>query len=777
MSGSQCYLANILRRSPVRLRGLVVSETAFLRSALVMLVLASGMVAADVATANQPKLAEAATEPVIDFQNEVVAALSKGGCNAGRCHGNANGRGGFKLSLRGQRPAVDYQAISHDAESRRVNRAFPDQSLLLLKATAQVPHEGGLRFGEDSPEYEAIRHWIAGGLRYDRSPRRQLQRIEVTPLDAILEADVDRLQLRVRAVYDDGSLSDVTRLAIYEPDNINASISRNGLLQRAQYGQSTIVIRYLQQQVALSVTFLRSIENFQFAAPEPVNAIDNAVFEQLRRLRIHPSRETTDVEFLRRLYVDLTGQLPTVDEARCFASDPSKDKRARLIDRLLASSSFADHWARKWSDLLRVEEKTMDAKGVEVFYDWIRTAIEDDVPQDEFACEILSATGSTYEQPTANFYRALRKPDLRAEAVAQVFMGTRLQCAKCHDHPFEHWSQDDYHDFAAVFAPIQYKVLENKRRDKFDKNQFIGEQVVWLDTEQELTNPDTGHLARGRFLGESDASEEPQIDRLDSFARWLTDTRHPLFAQALANRIWSDMNGRGVVEPVDDFRVTNPPSNPVLLSVLTDELIACEFRLRPFLRLIANSRVYQLSSEWNESNRDDERNFSKARVSRLPAEVLLDAIDQVTEVPSKFDGYEPGTRAGQMAGVNKTYRRSIADGGMKFLQLFGKPARIMTCSCERSNETTLGQVFELTSGEMIHDKLANDGNCLQSLVQDDQSDTDILDDLYWRTLSRPPTTEELSAVVGYVSDVGNRREAYEDVLWGLINSKEFLMRR
>ena len=559
----------------------------------------------------------------VDFQNEVIAALSKGGCNAGRCHGNANGRGGFKLSLRGQRPETDYWAISRGAESRRVNRASPDQSLLLLKATAQVPHEGGLRFREDSPQYVAIQQWIKRGLRFDESPHRKLQRIKVTPDNAIMEADVDRLQLYVTAVFDDGSSGDVTPSAIYEPVGTHVGVTPGGQVRRNDFGQSTVIVRYLQQQVAVRVSFLRPVADFRFIAPEPANAIDRAVFDQLRQLRINPSRETTDVEFVRRLSIDLTGQLPTADAARRFIADKSADKRARLIDRLLASSHYADHWSRKWSDLLRVEEKTMDAKGVEVFFGWIRNAVELDVPQNVLVRRILASQGSTYAQPPTNFYRALRKPDVRAEAVAQVFMGTRLQCAKCHDHPFERWTQDDYHDFAALFASIQYKIIENKRRDKFDKNQFIGEQIVWLDTEQELKNPDTGRLAHGRFLGEADRSTEPTVDRLGAFADWLTNSDHPLFARVLANRIWAEMTGRGVVDPVDDFRVTNPPSNPLLLATLTDELIANEFRLRPFLRWIANSRVYQLSSEQNDSNRDDQRHFSRAPVTRLPAEVLL----------------------------------------------------------------------------------------------------------------------------------------------------------
>ena len=726
-------------------------------------------------------------KPSIVFQDQVIAAVSKGGCNSGRCHGNASGRGGFKLSLRGQRPADDFYAIAMGAESRRVNRAYPHQSLILLKATSQVPHEGGLRFPMDSPEYKAIVEWIQDGLAFEQPPQRVVQRIDVTPTGSVLEADIDRLQLQVKVIFDDDSVRDVTQLAIYEPAGFGVTVSRNGLVERQSYGQSTIVVRYLQKQIAVNVAFLRPADTFTFTAPEPVNGVDEAVFAQLEKLRINPSGETSDVEFLRRAHFDLIGQLPTADVARSFLSDPSPGKRADLIDRLLASARFADHWARKWADLLRVEEKTMDAKGVEVFYGWIRDAIANDTPQNEFVRAILSATGSTYEEPPSNFYRAVRKPDLRAEAVAQVFLGTRLQCAKCHDHPFERWSQDDYHDFTALFAPVQYKIVENKRKDGLDKNQFIGEQVVWIDSQKSHKNPDTGKQSRSRFLGESEPTAVAAIDRLRVFSDWLTTAEHPLFAPVIANRVWAEMLGRGIVEPVDDFRITNPPSNPELLRILTQTFVDSGFRLRPLIRMIANSRVYQLSSgqkatrqtdaHLNEKQHSDEKNFARASLSRLPAEVLLDAIDQVTNVPSSFDGYDRGTRAGQLPGVNKTYRRETPKGGLKFLELFGKPARIMTCACERMNETTLGQVFELTSGKLIHQKLSDENNAVDELMQQQLSETEIVDELYWRTLSRPATDTERTSLSGYVTEAKDKRRAYEDVLWGLINSKEFLMRR
>ncbi len=711
------------------------------------------------------------------FQDDVIASLSKGGCNSGRCHGNASGRGRFKLSLRGQRPAEDMRAILFDAESRRVNRVAPERSLLLLKATAQVPHEGGLRFPIDSPEYEAILNWIGEGLSFQSPPPRQVTRIDVTPKEAVLEAGVGEIGLQVRAVYSDGSSKDVTALSIFDSTDATVSVTDHGVVHRRSSGPATIVVRYLQEQVAVGVAFLPPADVSAYSAPKSANAIDMAVFRRLEELRIRPSRPTTDIEFLRRASIDMTGRLPTASEARAFVEETSEDKRARLIDRLLASPAFADHWARKWADLLRVEEKSLDAKGVAAFYEWIRDAIEQDKPQDAFVRELLTATGSTYDAPATNFYRALRKADLRAEAVAQVFLGTRLQCAKCHDHPFERWTQNDYYDFAALFAPIDYTIVENTRKDGFDKNQFIGEQIVRLDTTRRAKNPDTDSIARGRFLGEPVTSDVPIVDRLQAFAEWLTASNHPTFARVIANRVWAAMMGIGVVDPTDDFRVTNPPSNPELLDVLSQTLVRGDFRLRPFIREIANSQVYQLSTEPNASNQEDRRNFSHAMISRLPAEVLLDAIDQVTEVDTKFEGYALGVRAGQLPGINKVYRRSPPKDGLRFLQMFGKPPRIMTCSCERMTETTLGQVFELTSGAMVHKKLASPQNCLTPLLNDGKTESQIVDELFWRTLSRAPSHAEAEALTEYVAAAKNRRQAYEDILWGLINSKEFLMRR
>ncbi|MCA9264118.1 MAG: DUF1553 domain-containing protein [Planctomycetales bacterium] len=740
-------------------------------------------------SADHPFENVAAPSPVADFNIEVMSALAKGGCNAGRCHGNSNGRGGFFLSLRGQFPHDDFLSLTEDMRSRRIDRAHPAQSLLLLKATAQVPHEGGQRFAATSPEYQILAEWIRRGAPPSNSDT-QVSRIRVTPGETLLHAPNTSLQLNVLADFSDGTQRDVTRLAIYEPADLRCEVDRDGLVRCQQFGESTIVVRYLNCQSAVQVTYLPEETTFAWHSNEPANRIDDFVYKKLRQLRINPAKRASDTEFLRRVSLDLTGSLPTAMEAREFANDPSPDKRARAIDRLLQHPDFANHWALKWADLLRVEEKTMDATGVEVFHGWIRDYISRDGSFAELAQQILAASGSTYQNPPANFYRAIRQPDELAEAVAQVFLGTRLRCAKCHDHPFEQWTQDDYYGLAALFAPIHYEIIKNDRRDKFDKNQFIGEQIVKRDGDSQVRHPRDRRVMAPKYLMEReslDARGQSPAAQLDDFASWLASPEHPLFARVLVNRLWSEMLGVGIVEPVDDFRLTNPPSHPELLDWLTSEFVRNDFQLRPMLRVIAQSNTYQTSwqmqaedgistagAEWDA---EFNRTFAVNQIRRLTAEQLVDAISQVTQVPTDFDGYPPGIRAVEIPGVNREYRRHPAKRGNRFLQLFGKPERLLTCACERSNETTLNQVFELTTGKVVREQIGDDAGRLATLLVQHESNASVLDELYWVTLSRPPTIDEREQLLTLVASSENRREIFEDIQWALINSKEFLLRR
>ncbi|MCB9875013.1 MAG: DUF1549 domain-containing protein, partial [Planctomycetaceae bacterium] len=414
----------------------------------------------------------------LEFAVDVMSVLSKAGCNSGTCHGNLNGKGGFKLSLRGQDPRFDHEALVRKSRGRRVNPASPDESLLLLKATAQVPHRGGRRFDVSSAEYTVLREWIAEGVAGPTSCAPQVIRLEVIPREAILTDPVDNLQLQVTAYFSDDTSRDVTARACYELSNLIATVAPTGLVTRGSFGESTLIVRYLQQQVPVSIAFTEARPEFAWSNPAASNVIDRLVFDKLQSLRMNPSELSDDHVFVRRAYLDAIGRAPSGDEARSFVTDLSRDKRSRLIDRLLATPEFADFWALKWADVLRTEEKVLDVEGVEAFHGWIRESIASAQPLDEFVRELVTGTGSTFKNPAANYYRANREASIRGETTARLFLGTRLQCAKCHNHPFDRWTQDDYYEWSSVFSQLDYQIGDKERKDKLDKNEFAGDQVV-----------------------------------------------------------------------------------------------------------------------------------------------------------------------------------------------------------------------------------------------------------------------------------------------------------
>ncbi|MCW5559090.1 MAG: DUF1549 domain-containing protein, partial [Verrucomicrobiae bacterium] len=546
-------------------------------------------------------LAAAATACVLSqaavpsFRHEVMPILSKAGCNTGACHGSASGKGKLKLSLRGESPEEDFLTLTTNRTGRRLNVEEPDRSAILRKPAELVEHEGGRRFGADSEEFRILRDWIAGGAPMDPPENPVLTGLTVTPATALLVEPVRETALAATAHFSDGTTRDVTRWAVYEPSNLLVKVSPQGVVSAGSPGDTTVVVRFQHLQTPVRLAFLPQRPPLSDAGPAPRNRVDEAVFELLRERRLPPSPACDDATFARRAWLDLTGRLPSGDEAQAFVKDPSSDKRDRLIDTLLASAEFADHWAMKWADLLRVEERILDSTGVTVFHRWIRQSVADDLPLDEFVRSIVSGLGSTYENPPANFYRALREPTLRAEAVAQVFLGTRLSCAKCHNHPFERWTQNDYYRFAALFDGMDYMILRNDRRDENDKMEFVGEQVVLAGGKRELKHPKTGALPTPAFLGDGNAPEDG-AESTDRLAAWMTRPEHPLFARVQVNRIWSHLMGSGIVEPVDDFRLTNPPSNPRLLDALTEFFLENGMRARPLIRLICQSRAWQFSS-------------------------------------------------------------------------------------------------------------------------------------------------------------------------------------
>jgi Protein of unknown function (DUF1553)/Protein of unknown function (DUF1549) len=475
------------------------------------------------------------------------------------------------------------------------------------------------------------------------------------------------------------------------------------------------------------------------------------------------------------------GVLPDPSEVEQFLSDAAPDKRSRLIDELLTRPEFAEFWALKWSDLLRNEEKTLDRKGVQAFHHWIRQSIADAKPLNEFARELIAARGSTYANPQANYYRANRNTQVRAETTAQVFLGLRLQCAKCHNHPFDRWTMNDYYSLNAFFARVRYKIVENDRKDRLDEHEFDGEQIVWLDREGEVQNPRTGETAPCRFLGDQTPvtnAQDANSDRLQQLADWVARSDNPFFARAQVNRIWYHLMGRGIVEPIDDFRASNPAANPALLDALAADFVGHGFNLRHAIRTIMNSRVYQLSAAPNDTNRDDETNFSHAIVRPLQAETLLDACSQVNGVPVKFNGYPLGLRAGSLPGVMVARRREAQPTAAdEFLKLFGKPERLLSCECERSDDTTLRQAFQLISGETINRMLTGSSGRLSRRLNAGKSNAEIISEFYLASLCRPPSDEEFRGAVAYVDKSADRRSALEDVVWSLLNAKEFLLRR
>ena len=713
----------------------------------------------------------------ISFEHDVMAVLSKAGCNAGMCHGNLRGKGGFPLSLRGQDPVFDYDSLFVHGKGRRVNLQQPDQSLILLKPTSQVPHEGGLRLKADSLEYEILRDWISAGARGPDESRARLQKLEVTPMVKTIVAPQESQQLTVTAIFEGGRRRDVTALAVYEPSNLLATVSDQGLVTQPQSGETAVAVRYLDKQLAVRLAFIPSDADFVGNDEPSHNFFDKLVNDRLHELHVNASPLADDATLVRRMYLDVLGVLPTADEATAFVRDERPDKHIRLIDLLLSRPEFADHWALKWSDLLRNEEKVLDPSGVDAFYHWIRDCFAAGRPLDEMVRQLVVGRGSTYKHPAANYYRANRDPLTRAENTAQLFLATRLQCAKCHNHPFDHWTQDDYYAWASIFCGVEYDILENKRRDRLDKNEFNGEQVVYVTSREGITNPSTGEVAAPRFLA-SRANVDSRFDKLHQLADWLTSADNLQFARAQVNRLVYQLYGVGLVEPIDDFRVTNPASNPDLLAQLAREFVRDGFDVKRMLRLLLTTRAYQRSSIPNSTNSDHDRNFARARIQRLSAEQLLDAQCQVLAIAPQLNGFPEGTRAGQLPGVQRVRHRDKPPGsGDRFLMAFGKPQRLLTCECERSAETTFSQALLLVSGEGINRRLTDPGNRLSSWASLEFESCSLITELYWSALSRAPTEGEASEARKLLNAAGSRRlELLQDIAWAVMNSKEFVYR-
>lgn len=750
--------------------------------------------------------------PPVNFPNQVVPVFTKAGCNSGGCHGKASGQNGFRLSLLGFEPGEDFEHLVKEARGRRLFPASPENSLLLLKATATLPHGGGKRLDKDSDDYRLLVRWISEGMPYGKPTDPKVERIEVYPRDRTLPLGADQ-QLVVTAHYSNGDTEDVTRSALYEPnDKEMARTDENGDVQLFhQPGDVAVMVRY-QAKVAVfraTIPLGAPVDHL----PPPNNLVDEWVFKKLKAVGMPASETCDDATFIRRVTIDIAGRLPTPEETRRFfaeagveaspgtaaadrtdlatdhaaadrsslspgerpgvrgkAPSPSRSQTARdaLIDRLLDSADYADYFANKWSALLRNRRsEPKQARGTYAFHDWIRDSLLENKPYDRFVREILTASGDLEENPAVVWYQRVREPQAELEDTAQLFLGMRLQCAQCHHHPFEKWSQQDYYSLAAFFTQVSHKSAQP------------GDEMIYARrTLATATNKKTKQSVQPAGLGAAALNLSPDDDARQALADWMTGRDNPYFARSLVNRYWKHFFNRGIVEPEDDMRETNPPTNPELLDALARAFIDSGYDLKNLVRTLCRSGVYQLSALPNPYNKVDKQYFSRYYPKRLTAEVLFDAVNQVTGARSKFEGLPPGTRA--VCLPDNSFNASSY-----FLTVFGRPDASSACECERSQDASLAQSLHLLNAKEIQEKLADDHGAPARLAADTTGgDADHLADLYLTAFSRRPDDRESRMATDYIAGkiagkegkeaLSAKRQAYEDVVWALLNTKEFL---
>ncbi len=737
-----------------------------------------------------------AEEPRVRFANEVMPALTRLGCNTGGCHGKASGQNGFKLSLFGFEPTEDYEYLVKEGRGRRVNFSAPEQSLLLLKPTGQVAHGGGKRLEPGSPLHVLLQRWIRQGAPNDTPETPSVRRIEVLPRELLLDRKGSQ-QMIVVAHLNDGSTMDITRLTQFEANNPEmAVVSPAGLVSaRGVPGSVAIMARYQTQVAVLRVIVPLGAPVGDL--PPSHNFIDELVFKQLKDLGLPPSALCDDATFLRRATIDIAGRLPTKDEAEKFCADTDPKKDEKLVDRLLASGDYADTFANKWSAVLRNRRPSEqdDPKPTFAFHAWIRDSLDTNKPYDQFVREILTARGELETAPTLVWYREVKDPTSQMEDVAQLFLGQRIQCARCHHHPLEKWSQQDYYALAAFFARLEIKEPIPVKKGKKGEPDMPGQvfRVSVKPGKAEMMHPRTNRPVRAAGLGGPELDLPPEADPREKLVDWMTANDNPYFARALVNRYWKHFLGRGLVDPEDDLRVTNPPSNPELLEALAHHFAEHHYDLKDLVRTICTSQVYRLSVEPNAWNARDTQNFSRFLPRRLSAEVLLDSIDTVTGSKTAFKGVPAATRAVQLPDNQfESY----------FLSAFGRPDSASACECERNGDASLAQALHLFNSEELLEKISGRkiaapgevpdpkgkkpqpkqsggnngpvGGRIKELMADKRSDLEKINDLYLIALSRKPTRDEADTMLAHIKKKGDPQAAYEDIIWALINTKEFL---
>ena len=709
-------------------------------------------------TASTIALVQQADAPMpLSFSGDIMPVLTKLGCNGGSCHGALNGQNGFKLSLFGYDPDADYEMIARLHDGRRLDRQHPEKSLLLAKPAFEVPHGGGKLLRKGSADYQALMDWIAGGALQDAARERRITALRVLPASHVLYGKDSKNRLLVTAKYSDGTEGDVTHLVGFASnDDSIVKVSPSGELTALRGGETSIVVRGPGVTAGATVGVVQ--EKREFPPMAEMNFIDRHIQSKLRALSIPPSEPCDDATFLRRAFLDIIGIIPTAAEARRYLEDPSPDKRARLVGDLLRRPEYADYWAVYWGDHLSNTRQLLYNKGPYTFTQWLYKAFRSNMPYDEFARQLLASSGNMYGSPATSFYPLMRKSLDLAAMTSQLFLGVSIECARCHNHPLEKWTQDDFNGMAAFFSQVRYKGAGPRNN----------ERVLYVDFEREFQHPDTKKAYWPKPLGGPvmaiPAMENGEyVDRREALARWLTSSENPYFARAIVNRMWRNFMGRGFVEPVDDFRVTNPPTNEPLLEELARDFTAHGYDLHHLIRRITASSTYQLSSAPNRWNKVDTMAYSRYYPKRLSAEQLLDSVSLATGVPEEYKSLYPGTRAMQVPDPEiESY----------FLEVFDRPSRQLIC--ERKNAPTLNQALHLVSGESLQKKISGDKGVLRKLLAARRSTVEIVEELYLGTVSRLPDAAERKLAEEAVRKAGDTGKGLEDVFWALLSSKEFL---
>ena len=707
----------------------------------------------------------------INFTNHIVPIFSKLGCNSGGCHGKSGGQNGFALSLLGFVPELDYQTLVKENRGRRILPSVPEYSLLLLKAAGQMAHAGGKRMEVGSDEYKLIRRWIASGAPFGNPDDPTVAKITVVPEQRLITRH-HRQQFAVLAHYTDGSVIDVTQRAQYESNDTDVAIVDGAALVRALdlSGEAAVMARY-QSQVATfraTVPLGMKIPEYTF---EHRNLVDQATHKKWRELGIVPSELCTDEQFIRRVSLDISGTLPTPAQVEAFKKDADPAKRDKLIDALLETPEYSYYFANRWADILRVkrgQNNPARAFGTFSFHNWIRQSIAQDKPYDQFVREIIGAIGDENKAPPTMWFRDLQKPEQFVDDACQLFLGVRMACAQCHHHPYEKWSQDDYWGMAAFFGQIGRKAVPVPGVS--NQNQQTQRQVIFNKGTGTVQNLRTKTTAVMKALDAEPVKLNPGEDPRHRLIDWMTEAKNPFFARSVANRYWAHFFGKGIVDPLDDMRVTNPPTNPELLDALAKELIDSKFSLKHLIKVITKSRTYQLSAMPNQFNKHDKRNYARYYPRRMPAEVLYDAVSQVTGAPARFNGLPQDKHAPQRAIMLPD--ESFAS---YFLDVFGRPQRISACECERVSEANLAQALHLLNSQEIQAKLSFNGGRADQFSKDKRADEAKIRELFLWALARQPDQAQLDHALNIIQNAKDRRTAYEDVIWALINTKEFIL--